>query len=520
MIFLYKYDIITLYDINIKDILGGTMILETIKRQDLTYEQKLVSLARLAENTLDVINKSEKLKEYMKKNIVCDLMEGEAPYRPRYIVPDYSKFMDQGSNFLGLEVPKDIWEATNNLLILYKHVPSITTMPVYLGNIDYLLEPYIENEEEAYRAIKLFLKHIDSTITDSFCHANIGPRDTKAGRIILKVMRELQLPTPNLTLKYSEETSKELAIDAIKTALSTAKPSFANDDMFKKDFKGEYGIVSCYNGLKIGGGANTLIRVRLGALAKEATSIEDFFSRVLPEVTKEVLKFIDDRSKFIMEESGFFQSSFLVKEKLIEQEKFTGLFGFVGLAECVNTLLNAKEKKEKFGYSQIANELGERIVKSMYSFIENHKSKYAGEFFENTHLLHAQVGIDTDVNESPGCRIPIGEEPEMLEHILQSAPFHRYCPSGIGDIFVFDQTYKNNLEAILDIIRGAFANGMRFYSLYGSNSDVVRVTGYLVKKSEMEKLDRGEQVLRDTTALGKGARDNAKALERRLRYGK
>ncbi|WP_349763264.1 glycyl radical enzyme domain-containing protein, partial [Fusobacterium sp. SYSU M8D902] len=85
---------------------------------------------------------------------------------------------------------------------------------------------------------------------------------------------------------------------------------------------------------------------------------------------------------------------------------------------------------------------------------------------------------------------------------------------------IFDQTYNNNIEAILDIIKGAFANEMRFFSLYGSDSDVVRVTGYLVKKSEMAKLDRGEQVLRDTTILGKGARDNAKALERRLRYGK
>lgn len=496
------------------------MILETIKRQDITFEQKVVSLARLAENSLKVLNKSEKLVEYMNKKIICDLVEGEAPYRPRYIVPDYAKFMEQGSKFLGLEVANDIWEATNNLLILYKHVPSITTMPVYLGNIDYLLEPYVKDEDEAYRAIKLFLKHIDSTITDSFCHANIGPKDTKAGRIILRAMRELQLPTPNLTLKYNEETTKELALDAIQTALSTAKPSFANDKMFRDDFKGEYGIVSCYNGLKVGGGANTLVRVRLGALAKEATSVEDFFERVLPEATKEMLDYIDERSKFIIEESGFYESSFLVKEGLIEKEKFTGLFGFVGLAECVNTLLNATEEKDRFGYSQTANELGEKIVKTMSDSVLGHKSKYAGSFFGNTHLLHSQVGIETDVNESPGCRIPVGEEPEMLEHILQSAPFHKYCPSGIGDIFVFDKTYENNYEAILDIIKGAFANNMRFYSLYGSDCDVVRVTGYLVKRSEMEKLDRGEQVLRDTTALGKGARDNSKALDRRLRYGK
>lgn len=496
------------------------MILETIKCNSLTYEQKIITLARLAENSLNVLNKSEKLKEYMEKNIICDLMEGEAPYRPRYIVPDYDKFMKQGSEFLGLDTPTNIWEAVNNLLILYKHVPSITTMPVYLGNIDYLLDPFITDKNEAYLAIKLFLKHVDSTITDSFCHANIGPLETKAGRIILKVMRELQLPTPNLTLKYDESTSKALALDSIETALSTAKPSFANNKMFEQDFKGEYGIVSCYNGLKVGGGANTLIRIKLGTLAKEAQSIEDFFNRVLPDVTAEVLTFIDERSRFLIDESGFFESSFLIKEGLIEKEKFTGLFGVVGLAECVNHLLNATEQKERFGYSEIANELGEKIIKTLYTSIENHKSKYAGSFFNNSHLLHSQVGIDTDVNESPGCRIPIGEEPELLEHILQSAPFHKYCPSGIGDIFIFDQTYNNNIEAILDIIKGAFANEMRFFSLYGSDSDVVRVTGYLVKKSEMAKLDRGEQVLRDTTILGKGARDNAKALERKLRYGK
>ncbi|MGL5428994.1 MAG: glycyl radical enzyme domain-containing protein, partial [Cetobacterium sp.] len=358
---------------------------------------------------------------------------------------------------------------------------------------------------------------IDSTITDSFCHANIGPKETKAGLIILKVMRELELPTPNLTIKYTEETSDKIAVEAIQTALVTAKPSFANDKIFRDDFKGEYGIVSCYNGLKVGGGANTLVRVRLGALSKLASSKEEFLTKVLPEVSKEMLDYIDERSKFVIEESGFYESSFLVKEGMLEKEKFTGLFGFVGLAECVNNLLGATEKKDRFGYSEVAADLALEIVRAMSSLVQNHKTKYAGEFFGNTHLLHSQVGIDTDRNESPGCRIPVGEEPEIFEHIVQSAPFHQYCPSGIGDIFVFDETYKSNPEAILDIIKGAFETDMRFFSLYSDNCDVVRVTGYLVKRSEMEKLDKGEQVLRDTTILGKGARDNAKALGRKLR---
>lgn len=493
------------------------MVLETIKSQKITFEQKVVTLARLAEGSIEVLNKSEALKKYMDDGIICDLFEGNAPYRPRYIVPNYDIFMEQGSKFLNLDKPTNIWEATHSLLILYKHVPSITTMPVYLGNIDYLLEPFIENEDEAYLAIKLFLKHIDSTITDSFCHANIGPKETKAGILILKAMRELELPTPNLTIKYSEETTDKIAIEAIKTALITAKPSFANDKIFRADFKGEYGIVSCYNGLKVGGGANTLVRVRLGALSKLANSEGDFLTRVLPEISKEILEYIDERSRFIIEESGFYESNFLIKEGLLEKEKFTGLFGFVGLAECVNNLLGATEKQKRFGYSEKANRLGLEIVETMSKIIMNHKTKYAGEFFGKTYLLHSQVGIDIDKDESPGCRIPVGEEPEIFEHIIQSAPFHRYCPSGIGDIFVFDETYKSNPEAILDIIKGAFETEMRFFSLYSDTCDVVRVTGYLVKKSEIEKLDRGEQVLRDTTILGKGARDNAKALDRKLR---
>ena len=297
------------------------MILETIKSQNITFEQKVIALSRLAEGSIEVLNKSDALKKYINDGIICDLFEGNAPYRPRYIVPDYDVFMEKGSKFLNIEKPTNIWEAVHGLLILYKHVPSITTMPVYLGNIDYLLEPFIKDENEAYLAIKLFLKHIDSTITDSFCHANIGPKETKAGLLILKVMRELELPTPNLTIKYTEETTDKISIEAINTALVTAKPSFANDKMFRKDFNGEYGIVSCYNGLKVGGGANTLVRVRLGALSKLASSKEEFLEKVLPEVSKEMLDYIDERSRFIIEESGFYESSFLIKEGLLERSE-------------------------------------------------------------------------------------------------------------------------------------------------------------------------------------------------------
>lgn len=497
----------------------GNRVMEIIKDTTLTYEMKVVNLAKEAENTLDVLGKSNKTKMYENAGVICDLFEGNAPYRPRYIVPDYDLFMKNGSKFLRLEPATDIWEAVNNLLILYKHVPSITSFPVYIGNIDTLLEPYIKDEEEARKAIKFFLKHIDRTITDSFCHGNIGPSATVAGRIILEVERELQNSTPNLTLKYSDDTPDDFAIEAINTALSCAKPSFANHKMFSSDLGEKYGIVSCYNGLNIGGGSYTLVRMVLSRLANMAYNVDHFLNTLLPDAVDAILDYMDKRVKFIVEESNFFESSFLVREGLISRDRFSAMFGLVGLAECVNILLNATEQKDRFGYGKEANELGETIIKAMYERVNAHKAPYC-EVSDNHYLLHAQVGIDTDYGTSPGCRIPIGEEPPIHEHLIQSAVFHKYFPSGIGDIFKFDEMAKNNPKSILDIIKGGFNVGLRYFSLYCDDCDVIRITGYLVKRSDMETLARGEQVLNDTVVLGYGAAKNSKILERKLREEK
>ena len=125
------------------------MALNIIQDTTLTFEQKVVALARHAENSLNVLNISKEVQDLRDKGIICDLFEGNAPYRPRYILPDYEKFMKEGCKFLELAPPTNIWEATHALLIFYKHVPSITTMPVYIGNLDTLLEPFVKDEDEA-----------------------------------------------------------------------------------------------------------------------------------------------------------------------------------------------------------------------------------------------------------------------------------------------------------------------------------------------------------------------------------
>ena len=499
-------------------------ILETIKNPSLTHEQKVAAMAGLADSLMEVLDLPEGLDELLNASVdtkcICDLNEGHAPVRPRYIVPDYERFMREGSKFLQLDPPKDLYEALNSLLIFYKHVPSVTNFPVYTGALDTLLEPFINDvdEEQAKKMLKLFMIHMDRTILDSFSHANIGPKETKTGRLLLEVEAGLVQAVPNLTLKYEEGvTSDEFALAAINTTLHSAKPSFANHKMFKREFGENYAIASCYNGLYIGGGSYTLSRMILGNIAKRSKDIIDFKKNQLPYVMDIMARYMDVRVRFEVEESGFFENNFLAKEGLISRKRFTAMFGLVGLADCVNILFEKEGIPGRFGHSEEADSLGTEIMEQIKEFNDNHESPYC-EITGGHYLLHAQVGISDDINITPGTRIPIGEEPEeFIDHLLVCNKFHKYFPSGTGDIFPIDSTVNKNPEYLLDIIKGSFRKDLRYLSFYEKDSDLIRITGYLVKRSEIDKLNAGENVLLDTTALGKGSVENCHVLERKVR---
>ncbi len=495
-------------------------VYKIISDTTLTYKQQVKALANLAENEdHDSLPRTKEELEALDDHILCDLGEGLVPYRPRYIIPDYRILMSKGCKFLDLEAPKDIWEACNTLLIFYSHVPSITTFPVFLGNLDELLNPFIneDNKEEAKKALRLFLQHIDKVLTDSFVHADLGPKDTLAGRLILELTEEMQLAMPNLTLKYDPDvTSREFASLCAHCMLKSAKPSFANHRMFVQDWGEDYAIASCYNGLKIAGGGYTLPRLRMYEMSLKAKDVDDFKTNVLPYYVHLILNFMDKRIKFIVEESSFFKSNFLVSEGFVRRENFTGMVGMVGLAECCNHLLGIEDKNKGYGHNKEADDLGVEIMDIFESLVKDHKGLYC-EGCHNQYGLHAQVGIDSDGREnSPGCRIPVGYEGELMNHILHSARFHKYFPTGIGDIFKMEETWLNTCDALVDIIDGALASGMRYFSAYLENNDVVRVTGYLVKKSELAKLDQGEQSINFSSIFGKGARDYGNALDRKV----
>jgi len=475
-----------------------------------TYPQRLIALAKYAENSESGIELSEEAQAFADRDIIFDMNEGASPYRPRYVVVNFDKFMKQGSKFLMLDPPNDIWEAVSNLMAIYHHIPSVVGVPVYIGHLDRLLEPYITDENEARKAIHMLLIHVDRTISDSFCHADIGPHDTRAGRIILELSAEMQRPVPNMSLIYNKNTPDDFARLAINTGMITSKPSFVNDDMYAKDWD-EYAIVSCYNALPLGGGGLTLGRLNLKNLAEASNGPQDLMDNMLPRAVAAQCEQMDKRDTFIIEDSRFFQNSFLSEEGLIEQERFVGMFGLVGLAECVNNVLALNKQNDRFGHGERANAFGEEILEAIHRMITAYKPKY-GRF-----CLHGQVGISTDIGVTPNVRVPVGEEPPMPQHLAVTARMQKYFNGGVGELFPFDNTAKRNPQAVLDIIKGAFSQNMRYISYYSNDADVIRVTGYMVKRSDIESYDEGKSVLGNSTVLGSGATKGLRVYERKVR---
>lgn len=306
----------------------------------------MIALAHAAEDSVNVLQIPPKTKHYMNTGAICDLNEGGAPYRPRYVMPDYEKAVKTGCEFLRLEPPTDLDELLSFLTIFYRHVLSITSFPVFLGDIDKIIEPFLDGitEEEASKKIKLFLIYLDRTITDGFCHANLGPEETRAGNIILKLEKELQNAVPNLTLKYDPDLTPDTFAElALYTSLYCANPAICNHKTHKDTYK-DYGVSSCYNILPIGGGAYTLTRIVLPKLAQEAVCKDQFLKELLPDCLQHMGEYMNERIRFLVEESNFFKTSFLAREGFIDREKFLAMFGVVGLAECTNMLMDNKEK--------------------------------------------------------------------------------------------------------------------------------------------------------------------------------
>lgn len=488
----------------------------------LSFNLRRHHLAYAAENALDYPELSEPCREALEKQVICDLFEGHAPYRPRYLLPDYAKALEQGSAFLELDPPDDLDDALNFLLILYTQVPSITGFPVYLGDLDALLLPYADappvgepvSDEHLYRSLRRFWIALDRMLPDAFVHTNIGPADNRVARTILRLERALLQIVPNVTLKVDPDiTPDDLIEDAVRTVFECGKPHFVNHPMMTRDLGDRYGVVSCYNSLKVGGGAHTLVRLNLHEVAlRHDGDLEQFFDITLPQYAELCAELIEARIQHLVEEARFFDHDFLALEGLLDLNEFSAMFGIYGLAEAVDTLMAQQGSSATYGHDAEANELSYRITGAVAEFVANrpmpHTNGNGGRCF-----LHSQSGIDTDSGSTAGTRIPVGTEPPMWDHIAAVAPHHDRFAAGISDIFHVEDTARRNPQAMVDIIRGAFRAGMRDFTFNLATNGFVRITGYLVRLSDLEHFD-ADGGRHGSTTFAAGAMDNADLLGR------
>jgi YjjI family glycine radical enzyme len=470
------------------------------------------ALALAAENVLEPPPVSAACELALEKGLICDMAEGHAPHRPRYTLPDYDRALTTGSAFLELTPPATFDDATTFLLAVYANVPSITGYPVWFGEVDRLLEPFAIDVDDVELRSRLgrFWLLLDRMFPDAFAHANLGPADGRVVRAALDVHRHAHQVVPNLTLKVDPAvTPDSLLCDAMRTVAAVGQPHLVNHPMMVADLGEQYGVVSCYNSLPVGGGAHTLVRLNLKETALvHAGPPGAFVTGTLPRIVELTSELMETRIRYLVERARYFEHSWLVQEQLLSLDRFTAMFGLVGLAECVQHLLALDGREARYGHDECADALAHDIVRASAELVEAREMPYC-EATGGHALLHSQAGLDVDVALTAGARVPAGDEPGLYRHLAAVAPNHRWFEAGVSDIVRLDETVADNVQAAVDIAKGALAMGMRDVTFEVANGEFVRITGYLVRRSDLARLEAGGGVRHSSTVLGAGAFANA-----------
>jgi YjjI family glycine radical enzyme len=285
--------------------------------------------------------------------------------------------------------------------------------------------------------------------------------------------------------------------------------------MLCADLGPEYGVVSCYNSLPAGGGAYTLNRLNLRASVEAhlATGgeLEQYLAETLPRHVALTAELIGSRIRFLVEQARWFDHDWLVEEGLVARDRFTAMFGLYGVAEAAELLLAAEDRPARYGFDAEADDLVHRLVARIDHLVRATPMPYC-EVSGGAASLHAQSGIDTDLDTTAGVRVPVGREPGLYQHIRAVAPNHRHFPAGISDVFRFDPTVEQNPLAVVAVVRGAFAAGMRDFTFEVAGNGFTRVTGYLVRRKDVDAVKSGAR--HSSTFLGATAIENQRLDDR------
>ena len=110
----------------------------------LSFAQKARYLSLEAENSLPYPPLAPETRAALDARVICDMYEGNAPYKPRYVLPDFSVVLAKGSDWLELPVPQTLDEALGIFgeYMLHALQLSVPTINKTIGK-----DVYVESEE-------------------------------------------------------------------------------------------------------------------------------------------------------------------------------------------------------------------------------------------------------------------------------------------------------------------------------------------------------------------------------------
>jgi hypothetical protein len=167
----------------------------------------------------------------------------------------------------------------------------------------------------------------------------------------------------------------------------------------------------------------------------------------------------------------------------------------------------------RYGHDAGADKVAMRVAERVAELVAARPMPYSNGGGGRCYL-HSQGGIDLDDHVTAGTRIPVGDEPPLLDHITTCAPLHHLFAAGVSDIFHVDDTAVRNPKAMVDIIRGAFASGMRDFTFNLDSNEFVRITGYLVRKRDLASIAHDSTARHASDHLAAGS-ENAYHLTQR-----
>ena len=87
----------------------------------------------------------------------------------------------------------------------------------------------------------------------------------------------------------------------------------------------------------------------------------------------------------------------------------------------------------------------------------------------------------------------------------------------MSEILTLDETVRANPEAVFQLAKGALAMGFREFTANVAGNDLVRVTGYMIRLSDVQAYNEGKTARTNTTSLGAEAAAQTPILHRRPR---